>query len=193
MTMIDTPSFTDGDGKEAQKLFCEGCAELGYTKETYPRLTITHWAEPVSKVIAQAVQQQIEQALGIKVDLLGLDWGTYMKRVPAGEMDLATAPWVSWVEDPMFNLNYLKFKKNGINGTCWQNEEYIRQLDEAEACIDPSERKRHMRQAEQIAAQELPLIPLFYLTYKYIKAPHVHGEVVSPVGAIELKWLEKED
>jgi len=191
MTMLDELPFDDGNVQEAQRLFAEGCAELGYTLETYPHLAITHWAEPVSTVIAEAIQQQLQQALGITVDLVGLDWGTYMKRVPAGDMDIATAPWYSWVDDPMFNLNYLKYKKNGINGTCWQNEEYIHQLDEADACRDHLERKKHMRKAERIAMHELPLIPLYYSTYKYIKAPDLHGEVINSVGVLELKWLEK--
>lgn len=193
LSMLGNPPFKDGDAEEAKKLFYEGCEELGFTRETFPPLTITHWSEPVSKIIAEAIQQQLERALGIKVGLLGLDWATYMKNVPAGEMDIATAPWYSWVEDPMFNLDYLKFKKNGINGTCWQNEEYIHQLNEADMSTDHLERKRHMLLAEQIATQELPLIPLYYLTYKYMKAPGVHGEVISSVGAVELKWLEKEN
>ncbi len=193
MSMLDSPPFRDGDRDEAQKLFAEGCSELGYTPETFPHLAITHWSEPVSRVIAEAIQQQIEQALGIKVDLVGLDWGTYMKKVPSGDMDIATAPWYSWVDDPMFNLDYLKFKKNGINGTCWQNPEYIRQLNAADACTDPVQRTQHMRHAEQIAMRELPLIPLYYIAYKYVKAPNIHGEVISSVGAIELKGLEIEE
>ena len=100
MTMLPAPAFADGDPEEARRLFAEGCAELGLTPETYPHLTITHWAEPVAKVIAEAIQQQLERNLGITVDLIGLDWGTYMKKVPAGDMDIATAPWYSWVNDP---------------------------------------------------------------------------------------------
>ena len=120
-----------------------------------------------------------------------MDWGTYMRKVPAGEIDLAMAPWMTWVKDPMFNLEYLKFKKNGINGTCWQNAEYIAELNAADACTNALERRAHMAKAEQIATNELPLIPLYYLTYKYVQNPSVHGVVVSPVGAIELKWIEK--
>lgn len=192
LTMLDSHSFEDGDKEAACAAFEEGCKELGYTKETFPPLIITHWAEPGSKAVAGAIQQQLIRALGIKVELLGLDWATYMKKVPAGEMDIATAPWYSWVEDPMFNLDYLKFKKNGINGTCWQNTEYIQQLDSADTCIDPVLRREHMRKAEQIVADELPLIPLYSLAYKYVKNPKVTGEVITPVGGIELKWLAKE-
>jgi oligopeptide transport system substrate-binding protein len=192
LSMLNAPPFQDGSVQEAQKLFREGCSEIGCTPETYPTLHITHWAEPVSTVIAQALQQQLEKALGIHVTLVPTDWGTYMKKVPAGDMDIATAPWYSWVEDPMFNLDYLKFRKNGINGTCWQNEEYIYHLNEADRTIDPVQRQDHMRKAEQIAMQQLPLIPVYYITYKYLKAPNLAGEVISSVGAVEFKRLRFE-
>ncbi len=192
MSMLDAPPYADGDPQMARQLFVEGCEELGITPDTFPRLTITHWAEPVAKVIAEAIQQQISKALGITVDLLGLDWGTYMKKIPSGDMDIATAPWYSWVDDPMFNLDYLKFKKNGINGTCWQNAEYIHQLNQADITIDPVQRRQWMKHAEQIAMENLPLIPIYYIAYKYLKAPSVHGEVLTSVGSLELKWLEKE-
>jgi oligopeptide transport system substrate-binding protein len=192
LSMLTEQPFQDGNAEQARAFFLQGCRELGISPASYPKLTITHWAESTSKGLAEILQQQIQRALGITVELEGLDWGTYMKRVPAGEIDIATAPWTTWVEDPMFNLNYLRFRKNGINGTCWQNPQYITQLNEADASIDAHERTEHMKKAEQIATQELPLIPVYYLMYKYLKQPNVHGEVISPVGAIELKWLEKD-
>ena len=191
LTMLEKPAFKDFDPQEAKKLFEEGCAEEGLTPLTFPTITLTHWGEPTTKAISEIVQQQLQTVLGIKVDLLAMDWGTYMKKVPAGEIDLAMAPWMTWVKDPMFNLEYLKFKKNGINGTCWQNAEYIAELNAADSCTSLSERRTHMANAEQIAMSELPLIPLYYLTYKYVKKPSIHGAVISPVGAIELKWIEK--
>lgn len=192
LSMLDEPTFNDADPQEAKRLFEEGCAELGLTPSTYPTLTITHWAEPTTKALAEIIQQQLQNALGIKIELLATDWGTYMKKVPAGEIDLAMASWTTWIKDPMFNLEYLKFKKNGINGTCWQNPEYIAELNAADSSTDPAERRRHMAKAEKIAMNELPLIPLFYMAYKYIKNPVIHQAVISPVGAVELKWIEKE-
>ena len=190
--MLQEPAFVDNDPQEAKRLFEEGCAEEGLTPDTFPTITITHWSEPTTKALSEIVQQQLQTALGIRVQLAAMDWGTYMKKVPAGEIDLAMAPWTTWVKDPMFNLEYLKFKKNGINGTCWQSSEYIAELNAADGCTDAAERRSHMAKAEQIAMNELPLIPLYYLAYKYIKKPSVHGAVISPVGAVELKWIEKE-
>jgi oligopeptide transport system substrate-binding protein len=192
LTMLDEPTFNDSDPQEAKRLFAQGCAELGLTPETYPTLTLTHWSEPTTRAMAEIVQQHLQNALGIKIELLALDWSTYMKKVPGGEIDIAMAPWTTWIKDPMFNLEYLKFKKNGINGTCWQNAEYIAELNAADSSTDPKERRAHMAKAEQIAMDELPLIPLFYLAYKYIKNPVIHGEVITPVGAVDLKGIEKE-
>ena len=192
LTMLQTPAFNDYDLQEAKKLFKEGCIEEGLTPATFPTITITHWSEPTTKALSEIVQEQLQNALGIKVELLSMDWGTYMKKVPAGEIDLAMAPWTTWIKDPMFNLEYLKFKQNGINGTCWQNAEYAAELTAADGCTDPLTRRAHMARAEQIAMSELPLIPLYYLAYKYTKNPSVHGVVISSVGAVELKWIEKE-
>ena len=190
MSMMNKPSFEDHDVATAVRLFEEGIQEVGLTKDTFPTISITHWNEPATKAIAELMQEQIQKALGIKISLECVDWATYMKRIPAGEIDLATAPWYSWVTDPMFNLNYLKFNNNGINGSCWQNAEYIRELDAADACIDLQERRDHMQRAEQIFADNLPLIPLFYMCYRYAKSEGLEGEVISPVGAFDFKWLE---
>ena len=193
MTMQKEHSFNDNDPQMAQKLFEEGLAESGYTKSTYPGLKITHWSESATKSIAELLQQQIQKALGIKVTLECLDWPTYMKKVPAGEIDIAIASWYSWVTDPMFNLNYLKFRKNGINGTCWEYPPYIEELSAADRCTNAAERTAHMAAAEKIFCENLPLIPLYYLSYRYAKSDNLSGEVVSPVGAFEFKWLEKKE
>ena len=41
--------------------------------------------------------------------------------------------------------------------------------------------------------QEIPIIPVFYHTFKYAKASHLTGEALTPAGQMELKWLEKKE
>lgn len=183
--------FHDADPLYAAKCFEEGLAETGLTRETFPTITLTHWAEPLSKLMAQYFQQKIESTLNIHVVLESCDWGTYLQKIPSGNIDLATASWLSWVADPIYNLQYLKYRNNGINGTGWQNDQYINLLDKAEASILPEERNNYLKQAEELAAEELPLIPLFEITNIYAKAPGVQGEVASRVGMFSFKWLEK--
>ena len=191
LSSLKRPVFHDGDGEFARACFEEGLKELGYTRETYPPIILTHWAEPLSKLIAQCIQQQIETALHTQVSLVAYDWGTYMHKVPAGEINIATASWLTWVSDPMPNLQYLKFKNNGINGSGWQDDRYIDLLDKADNSLSQEERKKYLMKAEEIAAEELPIIPLYELVYKYAKGPGVRGEVISSTGMVDFKWVEK--
>lgn len=188
---LGKPVFQDGNIEYAKKCFEEGLVEVGLTRETFPTLQLTHWAEPLSKIMAQYFQQKIESTLHIHVVLDSCDWGTYMQKVPAGNIDIASASWLTWVADPIFNLQYLKYRNNGINGTCWQNDQYVALLDKAENTLALDERTEYLKQAEEIVARELPLIPLYELTNKYVKAPGLTGEVVSHVGMFSFKWLEK--
>jgi len=57
--------------------------------------------------------------------------------------------------------------------------------------VDTLERQKHLRKAEELVMYEMPIIPLMYLAHNYAKQRDVIGEVLSPVGALELKWLEK--
>ena len=191
LSALKKPAFQDGNAEYANKCFEEGLKEVGLTRETFPTLTLTHWAEPMSRLMAEYLQQKIKTTLHIHVDLENCDWGTYLQKTHSGNIDLATAAWLSWVSDPIYNLQFLKYTNNGINGTCWQNERYKELLDQAEATNSLSEREKYLKQAEEIAAQELPLIPLFEIANKYTKAPGVCGEVVSRIGMITFKWLEK--
>lgn len=193
LSTLKRPYYRDGDNAFACHCFEEGLKEIGYTRETFPTITLTHWAEPVSRLIAQYFQERIERALHIHVQLQSCEWGTYMQKIPAGDIDLATAAWLTWVADPMFNLQYLKFSNNGINGTGWQNEQYIEFLEKAELALDSEERTNFLQKAEELAAQELPLIPLYELVYKYAKSPGVTGEVISPAGMFDFKRLEKRE
>ena len=176
----------------ARQLFEEGMAELGYTRETYPPIVITHHSDPTVKAFLEAEQQQIQNALGITVELLPIDWGTYAKRMlpPAG-YEILSMLWFTFYQDPMYNLGYIKYRGQGINSTNWENSDYIAFLDKADRTIDPVERNGYLQQAELILAKELPIIPVFYHTFKYAKAPFLAGEALSGAGQMELRWLEK--
>ena len=175
----------------ARQLLEEGMAELGYTKKTFPPIVITHFSEPTMKAIVEAEQQQIQDALGITVELLPVDWGTYMNRLTFGGYQLLSIVWFTFYQDPMYNLELVKHRKQGLNTTGWENPRYIALLDQADRKVDPFVRNIYLREAEQLLMEELPIIPIFYHTFKYAKAPHLTGEALSGAGQMELRWLEK--
>ncbi len=192
MSMIKKPLFEDNNIQKARELFYEGLKEIGLTQETYPTLTIDHWAESRDRMLAETVQEQLQKTLGIRVKLQSNDWPTYFKKVTSGDLEMGGFGWYPWFYDPMYNLEYLKFRSSGINGSQWESKKYIALLDAADSTQDPIQRDKAMREAEMLVLEQLPIIPVFYQTYKYTKNPKMKGEVLSRIGLMELKWLEKE-
>lgn len=191
LTLLESPSFEDNNPELANRLFEEGLQELGLTRETFPKIVLTHWSDPCVQLLAQAEQQMLKNRLGITVELASVDWSTLQKKFTSGDFQLMQYFWFTWYHDPIYNLGYLKFTDNGINGTGWNDPEYVRLLDLSDATNDSLQRNEYLRQAELLVMNQMPVIPVYYLTYKYIKAPHVDGEVLSQVGHMEFKGLEK--
>jgi oligopeptide transport system substrate-binding protein len=190
ISLLEKPSF-EYNPVLARQLFEEGMKDLGYTRQTYPPIIITHFSDPTIKAVAEAEQQQLQKNLGIKIELLAVDWGTWLKRFNARDFELIWHIWYTWYQDPTYNLEMVKYKNKGHNNTRWENPEYIRLLDLADTCIDPIVRNSHLRKAEALLMEEFPAIPVFFPTFKYSKRPGVRGEAISAVGQLELKRVEK--
>lgn len=191
LSMINHQPFEDNNPSEAKKLFEQGLKEISMTKKNYPGIVITHWSDPTEKAVAQALQQQLIRALDIPVTLASYDWSTFFKKVTSGDIEIAPFGWYPWYNDPIYNLEYIKYANNGINGTQWEDVRYINLLDQANKTIDPDERKIYMQEAEELAMKELPIIPLFTQTYKYAKSEGLTGEALSSTGIMELKGLKE--
>lgn len=189
LSFLKQPFFEDNQPKTAQRLFAEGLHELGFTEETYPPIVLSFWADPAIKSMMEAIQAQLIETLHIKVELDPLDRGSYLKKVYAGDYQIMNLALNVWTHDPSSNLDIFKFKKTPLNGTGWSDPEYTRLLDLAAESRDPQQRNEYFQRAEECIMRQLPVIPVCYQTFKYMKSSRVTGEAVSPVGIVELKWL----
>lgn len=190
LSYLTTPPFGDHNPKLARKLFSQGLAELGFTEQTYPPIIISFWADPAIKSMVEAIQSQLIEVLGIDVILKPLDWDSYLKNVYSGDYEIMDLALNCWTFDPSSNLDIFKYAKTPLNGTGWSNPEYTRLLDLAEMSQDPHERHDYFQKAEICIMDQLPVVPICYQTFKYVKSPKIRGEAVSPVGVVELKWLQ---
>ena len=153
------------------------CAEI----KTSSPLILSHWAESTSKAIAQLLQAQLQRSLGITVELAGYDWSSYIKKLYSGDFDLITMAHNPTIQDPLFHLEY-------INRFFWKEARFSQLIESAKHSTNTKENL--IRQAEQLTQEYLPIIPLYSLCFKYAKNTRLQGEVISPIGTIELKWLE---
>lgn len=191
LSNLPAPTFKNGDVQEARRLFEKGLSELGYTQETCPPITITYATNQTLQAIVSLIQKQLENALGVTVLLNECDYNTFLKRSFVGDFQVRLCDWFSLYHDAMYTLNCFKHKESGMNGPLWEDALYIEFLDKAEAAADPKERQKYMQQAEDRIMTQLPVIPVIYKKYKYLKSDHLCGESLSPIGQMEFKWIEK--
>jgi len=191
LTLLETPTFEDGNAEKAKKLFKEGLDELNITD--YPPLHLMFSASPKNKILAELVQKQIQNALGITVNLAPSDSKTWFQKVSSGDFEISLSHWFTWFNDQYYNLKYLKHKDGGMNGTDWEDPNYISLINQAISHSQTTSRKHYFKQAEQLVMDQMPIIPLFCSDYTYLKPPNLMGEILSSTGQMEFQWLEKVD
>ena len=187
LTLAKKPLFQDNDRKKAQTLFQEGLLELHLTKEELPPLIITYWAEAKEKAIATVLASAWSSAFGIKTVLSSCDWSTFLKKINSSDYEIAGGSWYTWYQDPIYNMEFMKYLASGLNGTNWESARYIELLDQSDLATDTQKRNALLAEAEQLIMDEMPIIPLFSQTYKYLQNPRLKGVYLTPVGNLELK------
>jgi oligopeptide transport system substrate-binding protein len=190
--------FEDGDIALAQSLFKKGLEELGLTEATFPILTLTYNTNREHLKIAQAIQQQWKEALGITVDLLHFDWKVYLSKISHQDFQIARMGWIGDFHDPVSFLEPFKSKndpeRGGNNETGWEDPEYKACLEAAEKEVNCEKRRGILRKAEEILISNMPVIPIYYIVQGYVKRNYVKGVYVSPLGTIDFKhaYIENE-
>lgn len=190
LTFMLKPAFADNNVAMARDLFEEGLAELNVDKTTITQLGLTHSSDPRDKALAEAIQQQWQQAFGIKIVLSSADWNAHLKKISSGDFDVGALNWYTFYHDPIYNLEFLKYATASFNGTHWEHPYYIELLDKSDVEIDLAKRDELLRNAEEFLMNEMPVIPICYNTSKFVKDQRVFGESLSPIGMFELKKVD---
>ncbi|GAB4227253.1 MAG: oligopeptide ABC transporter substrate-binding protein OppA [Chlamydiales bacterium] len=193
LLLQQSPYFQDYNLTEAKKLFAEGLKELGFSKQELPPIELNYCITSMGEnMIAQAIQQQWREAFGIKIELLGTERSIYLTKGISGDYQIRTATWYSWMNDPNYNLEFLKTKDNRINVTKWENSNYKRLVDLAEREVDAKLRLDYYRKAEQLLLDEMPIAPIYYDTYKFTKRDGISGLIISKLGQLDFREVEKQ-
>jgi len=151
-------------------------------------ITISYSNTERNASVAQAVQKQWENALGIKVQLEAVEPKVFFQRVSKKEYQIAAGSWTADFNDPVNFLELFKYSDGGTNNTGWENPDYIDLLNQSAICKDEAGRKQLLRKAEAILMEHMPIIPIFHFALNYIKQPQFSGVALSPMGQLDLRW-----
>ncbi len=127
-----------------------------------------------NKAMAEFMQAQWKQNLGITVSLRNMEWKTFLNvRAKLEYKGFSRGAWGADYMDPFTFLSL--FYTGGENGTGWLDPKYVSMLDEANRMLDPKKRYELLAKAEKFLIDAQPMIPIDTAATNWVKKPYVKG------------------
>jgi oligopeptide transport system substrate-binding protein len=144
------------------------------------------------RLVAEALQQMWQQHLGITIRLHNQETRVLIASKRAMQFQLARGSWnASTYQDPWYFLG--PWVTGGLyNEARWSHPDYDSAIGRARRLLDPAERFTALQQAEEVLLQELPVLPLYWTTQVFLKAPEVVGYSGRPFADRAVKHLALE-
>lgn len=173
--------------EEARLLFEEGLADIGLDRSDLEPIHLTYGMIEGQRQLAQAVQQQWQEAFDIVIELDSLEWKAYLSRILSHDFQICGVTWFSWLPDPIYNLERHKHLTDPFNTMQWTDERYIALLDASDHELDPGLRLSRLQMAEAIVMQDVPSAPVYVPNYYYVKREGVEGIMINDLGLVDFK------
>lgn len=178
--------FQDGNNQEARRLFAEGLSDLGMRLEDFPPVKLSYGNSERSHRIAQAIQQQWNEVLGVWIELEALESKTFFAKLKQLDYAIASGSWFADFRDPISFLEVFSSQNNGTNNTGWENAAYRSLLSQSSG-ESPIKRKILLQYAEEVLAEEMPVAPLFYYNFHYCLNPRLENIGVNACGIMNFR------
>ena len=120
--------------------------------------------DETTRLLAQILQQQL-RAAGIELSIRSSEFGTFYADVTHGAFQMYALRWIGSNEDPgIFRYAFAtsQFPPAGGNRGRYSNPRVDALLTDAEATTDIPTRRDIYRQIQQLLAEDLPAIPLWF-------------------------------
>lgn len=128
-----------------------------------------------NKSMAEFMQAQWKQNLGITVSLRNMEFKTFVSARPRLEYKgFALGIFGADYMDPFTFLNIFS-TPGGDNGSGWWDQKYVDMLDEANSTLDKQRRYELLAKAEKYMLDAQPIIPIETLAVNFVKKPYVKG------------------
>ncbi|MBP2132202.1 peptide/nickel transport system substrate-binding protein [Methanomicrobium sp. W14] len=182
----ELPSY-DNDTEKALKLFAEagitqgGDGKLYYNGEPFSIEIATSTKGPTFVPVSEVAAAQLEK-IGITTSVNVMDYSALASECRNGNYDLSTVAWVTAPEgDPDYFLS-LQYLSTGSYAawTGYSNPEVDDMIVEARTIFDKDERYAVYNEIQRIVQDDMPLIPLAYITNNFALKNNVKGFEIYP-------------
>lgn len=156
---------------EAKRLY----AEAGYSAENPLRTEIMFNTNEDHRRIAVAIAAMWKRVLGVEATISNQEWKVFLDtRSQKVKTRVFRSSWIGDYNDA-FTFAELMRSTSGQNDSGYDNPEYDRLVDAAQAERDLDARAKLLEQAERVLLADMPIIPLYYYVSKHMIKPWVGG------------------
>ncbi|MFN2412930.1 MAG: peptide ABC transporter substrate-binding protein [Pyrinomonadaceae bacterium] len=144
------------------------------------KVALTFNTNESNRQIAEFIQAQWKQNLGVTVPLKNMEFKTFLPLRNALQYDgLAQSLWSGDYMDPYTFLS-LHYGKQNDGGSGFADPKYDKMLDDANNELDPQKRFEMLARAEAYVMEQLPVVPLTINATNWMKKPFVKGLYPNP-------------
>jgi peptide/nickel transport system substrate-binding protein len=168
--LLDEAGFPDPDGDGPRPRF---------------RLSFKTTNIDLRRRIAEAIKAQLEK-VGIELDIRSYEWATFFSDIKSGNFHLYSLAWVG-IQDPdiLYQLFHTaSIPPEGDNRGHYSNPAMDRLLERGRTTMDGAERRAIYREVQNIFAEDLPYLPLWWWKNVIVKKPGLRGFVAYPDGEL---------
>jgi peptide/nickel transport system substrate-binding protein len=148
------------------------------------RFTLKTSTDETTRLEAQAIQAQLREA-GIALTLRSAEFGTFYSDITKGAFQMYMLRWIGSNEDPdifRYTSATESFPPKGANRGRYSNMSVDALLKQASTETDQAVRRREYVQVQQVLADELPGIPLWYPDNVVVHTKRLTGVVLNAGG-----------
>lgn len=161
-------------------------ADAGYPNgEGFPEVELVFGSRPDYQAVAEVVQGQLRENLGIDITLKPMPDKAYNDTLNDPERRPLMSIYSFGLDypDPQEQHEYLAYSqpRGFANYANYSNPEFDALIDQANASTDFDERVALHEQAETILLDDAPVIPLYHPLATWLAKPYVQGFTVTPL------------
>ncbi len=167
--------------------------EAGYPGgEGLPELELLFNSAEVHRDVAEVLQAQWRQHLGVSTRLLNQEWKVFLDAQRSLDYQLSRSSWIADYRDP---ATFLEIFRSGSpnNRTGWSEPRYDRLLDRAKLEGEPAAQLELYRQAERLLLDQAVVLPLFFYANQELVSGRLRGFHRNALGWVDWGRLQRSD
>ena len=157
--------------------------------EGFPTVTITIAEDSSNRLAAEFFQEQLNQNLGVDIDIESLEEGTYFDRYGTGDFQVT---WLSWFADYADPENWLPQQfatDGGFNVLGYSNPQVDDLIAQAAVELDGAQRLTIYGQVHELIVEDQAVTPVFHPERNYLVRENVADLVTTALDASPGDWF----